>query len=596
MPQQGISFAGAFIGLPGAYYQDNVSAAAPVLPPVTPPLLFIGYGWGPTPKAPTTFTNTQDLATALRGSPAAAFVPFIATPSPSLNGAQLITFIDASNNTRSAASMLASGGQIHTVLTSALYGPPSNQLSYQIATGTTAGRKVTLTDNFGGAQFIGDNLSVPFQLAYSGAATGAVTYAVTSGAFSVTSPVSSESVTLAIGSGAFSTVSLLVEALNGTANFFAATLSSSQGQLPSNFLTVTGSVALPIPVSGVIQYVNVNAYLQDIAFWANQFTSGLVTAVASGSVTDVASALPVTGTVTFFSGATGVPPVNADYASAFNAALSTAAWTVFCDSNSLAVQALLSQHCITASSVPYGSWRRGFTGSSTGDSITTTITNSRYLDTIQMNYVYPGIYRINTTTGQNQLYSGLYAAACAAAMATGNQIALPLTNKPLLATGIERANAGLPLTPSQLTNLQSNGVMCVYTPNETGVPTILSDITTWEADNNPENTSSQQVACRYWVAYSLCNALQPYVGTIAAPTNEVAVLNAARRCLDALIYTGGSSNGVLAAWQRNSLVLTYTGQTQTASITVAIQLVGQNRYITVYASVLPLNFTIVNTA
>src|SRR5579872_3868670 len=109
MPQQGITFDGQYFSIPGVYYADNVSQLAQAPPPVTPPLLFIGYGWGPPPKAPQLFTNPQDLQTALRGSPAAAFVPFLATPSPSMNGAQRITFIDASQNTQSAVTLVTSG-------------------------------------------------------------------------------------------------------------------------------------------------------------------------------------------------------------------------------------------------------------------------------------------------------------------------------------------------------------------------------------------------------------------------------------------------------------------------------------------------------
>ena len=594
MPQQGINFDGAFIGLPGAYYADNVSATAPVLPPVTPPLLFLAYAWGPKPKTPVTFTNPQDLANAMRGSPGSLFVPFLAVPSPSLNGAQLITLIDVSSNTQSAAALLASGGQTIVTLTSALYGPPSNQMSYQVSSGTTAGYAVTLFDNFANVRLSGNNLTVPFQLAYSGAATGALSYTAGSASFVASSPIAGETVTVPLGSGAYSTVSLLIEALNGTSNWLAVGLSSTNGQLPSTSLTAM-SGTLAVLGSGGPAYSNVNVYLQDIPFWVNQFASTLASAVVSGSALDTAAWLPATGSVTFFSGATGVPPTNSDYATALNVALAVPGWTVFCDQNTAAVQALMAQHCVTASSTPYGMWRRGFTGSSIGDAISTTITNSRNLDTIQMNYVYPGIYRINTVTGQNQLYGGLYAAACAASMATGNLIAQPLTNQPLFATGVELVNANAPLTNSQLTNLQNNGVMAIYPPRQTGIPTILSDVTTWEDDANAANTSSQQVACRYWLAYSSVNAVQPYVGSIASPQTEVVILNAMKRCLQALIYTGGSSNGVLASVDLTTLQLMYTGENQVAGVTFSCVLVGQNRYITVFATVLPLNFTIVST-
>jgi hypothetical protein len=599
IPQQGIIFDGQFIGLPGAYFADDVTTAAPNTPPTTPPLILIAYSWGPKPKVPITFTNTQNLVNAMRGAPGAAYVPFLANPSPALNGAQLVTLIDPSQSTQAFGALAASGALgTQTLMTSVLYGPPSNQMTGQVVSGSTAGLKLILTDNFSGNQLTGDNLTVPFQLAYSGATSGqTATYTVSggaSGSFSVSGANgSADTFTIPTMSGAYSTVGALVQYLNGTGFYTAQNLSATQGQLPCSLLTVTGGVALAAPVSGALQFTNVRAYLQDINFWINQFASTMVTSVVSGSALDTAAWLPVTGaTASFFSGARGVPPINADYASALTAALSTPGWTVFCDSNNAAVQSLLAAHCEIASSAPYGQWRRGFTGSSIGDTPAFTQAAAIGLDSLQMNYLYPGIYRTNTVTGNNQLYGGLYAAAAAAGIATGNTVATPLTNKVLNATGVENANAGVPLTQSQLVSLQNAGVMAIWTPQSAGVPTILSDVTTWQADTNPENTSSQQVACRYWLAYTMVNTLQKYVGSIAYPTNEAIILNATKAALNALIYTGGASNGVLAAWDTKSLFLTYNGANQTASITVSIRLVGQNRYITVFATVLPLSFTI----
>jgi spore germination protein GerM len=190
----------------------------------------------------------------------------------------------------------------------------------------------------------------------------------------------------------------------------------------------------------------------------------------------------------------------------------------------------------------------------------------------------------------------LYVAAAAAGIATGNIVGLPLTNKVLTGNGVENANAGAQLTVSQLSQLQNNGVLPIWqTAQNNGPPTLLTDITTWQVDNNPENTSSQQVACRYWLAYSVTSTLQQYVGTIAAPTTEATILNAVKRLLNALIYTGGSSNGVLASWDTTSLKLTYNGSNQLASILVNVQLIGQNKFITCFATVEPLTFTITST-
>lgn len=586
--------------MPGAYYEDNVSAAAPNAPPTTPPLVFLGYGWGPKPKTATTFTTPTDLLNALRGGPAAAFVPFLTQPSPELNGAQQITFIDVSENTQSRLSLAASGALgTQTLLTSVLYGPPSNLITGQVTSGSVAGVRLALNDTYAGNQLVGDNLTAPFEVAYAGAASAGLAYSVvvtgTAPAFSLTSPNSGESVALSIASGGFATTALLVEAINGTGFWLAQGISSTAGELPSLLLTPTGSVSLAsAAVSGVPQYSYVRAYLNDIAFWVNQFASTIASATVSGSATDVAAWLPVTGSATFFSGATGVPPVNSDYAAGLNFALTVAGWTVFCDSNATAVQALLAQHCIIASSAPYGMWRRGFTGSSVGDSVATTLFNAASLDTLTMAYLYPGLYRTDTNTGQNRLYGGLYAAAAAAGMATGNQVAEPLTNKALTGNGVETPG-GLALTASQLQQLMNGGVMPLSVPLQTGVPTIVRDVDTWLVDGNVENTSFQQVACRFWLAYSVTNALRPYVGTIASPITEATILKAVINILNALIFTGGNSNGVLASWVQGSLTLVYTGQQQLAGVSFQATLVNQNVFITAFASILPLDFTIVST-
>jgi hypothetical protein len=601
MPQQGVNFDGSYISLPGAYYADDVSAGLPTTPPVTPPMIILGYGWGPKPQTINTYTTPTDFQNAVRGAPISTFIPFVALPSPNLFGASQITFIDVSENTQAVAALTTSGAAAYLSMTSTLYGPPSNQLTYQVSNPSVAGRKLTLTDNFGGAQFIGDNLGVPFQVAYLGTASASVSYVVslTSGVMNLSSPNANESASLPIGSGGFNTTSLLTEAINGTGFWAAQGLSSTGGQLPSLLLDASSGV-LTSGSPAAPNYVNVPAGQNDMLFWINQFAQTIVTAATGAGAVSGFAALPVTGAPTFFSGAMGVPPVTRDYASGLAVALTTPGWTVVCDSNAQAVQALLAAHVELASTPPYGSWRRGFTGSSPGDSIATTETNARNLDSLQMCYVYPGIFRTNTATGQNQLYGGLYAAFAAAAIANGNIVALPLTNKALNGNGVEAANAGSQLNSSQLTSLENNGVMALWQTSQTnGPPTILSDVTTWQVDNNVENTSSQQVACRYWLAYSVINTLRNYVGTIATPVTEVNILNALKKTLNALVYTGGSSNGVLTPASSDgttvpwsNLQLNYDGTQQLASITVNVTLVGQNKFITCFASVQPLEFQV----
>jgi hypothetical protein len=340
--------------------------------------------------------------------------------------------------------------------------------------------------------------------------------------------------------------------------------------------------------SGVPTFSYVTASGADVAYWFNQFAQAYCTCTftnqpgASGGI-----AVP-SFPLAYFSGASGGAPTNASYASGFNVGLTTPAWVVVCDSNTPAVQSLGAQHAQTASTPPYGLWRRFFTGSSLGDSVAQTQTYAAALDSASTCYVYPGIVRTNTSTGVSGLYPGYYAAAAAAAIAAGNQIALPLTNKPLAGNGVEVA-----ITLSQLNTLQDYGVVPIMLsgPNN-NVPTIISDATTWQVDNDPFNVFTQQVAVRWWTAYSLVAAVQQYAGTIASNPTEVQILNACKSALNALIFTGGASNGVLNSWDPTTLALIYTASNQTAAVSVNITPVGQNRFITVTASLQQLNITI----
>lgn len=589
MPNLNVPFVGGTLVIPGAYYADNVSTANLGAPPTTPPLIFLGFGYGQQPFVPQTFQSPQALLAAIRGGPCAEYVQFLTSPSSQLNGAQQITYINVGANTQSSLTLLSgSSGVVN--LTSANYGLPSNLLQAMVQSGSTAGKLLTLYDGYSQVTAIGDNLGVPFQVAYTGVASG-VTYSVTvSGgvatAFKTTSPNAGESVSITLGAGSFATVASVVEYLNGTGFYSANVLSATNGALPSASLDLASGVALPTAVAP-FTFASVFATLTDITYWVNNLSQQMATAAIASGVTSSSGVAPSNLPLTPFSGATSVPPTNSSYASGFNVALTQPGWAVFADSNASGVIALGTQHAVTASAPANGMYRRFFTGSALGDSVATAVQKARACNAIQSCFVYPGIYRTNTATGANQLYDGLHAAAAAAGMATGNPPATPLTNKSLTANGVE-----VSLTPSQVDTLQQAGVMPIWVSRQTGVPTIISDFTTWQNDANPENVFTQQVACRYYLAYSMLNALSPYVGTVAAPITEVTILNAVQATLNALVYTGTNVNGVISSWDPTTLELVYNGAQQLAAITVSVTLVGQNRYITEYVNIQPLNIVI----
>ena len=607
MPNTNVQFQGQTLPIPGSYFADNVQAAQPANPALVPPMVFIAYGYGGKPFTPISFSNGggQALLDAMRGAPSADFVPFIANPSTQEFGASQIIYINCSQNTQSKLTVADSTGVNVVEMTSADYGPPSNLLMLEVTEGTLGGVMLTLFDGYtGNTQQACDNLGVPFRIAYTGAANGVtmtvqavsgVAQASQSGgtilaagagatALVLSSPTDGESYTLPLGSAQYQTVGQLANFLNTTGHYVAQVLPNvANGQLPTSFLDAQASVPLPPPSSGANQFVDVKAGVGSILYWVNQFAVSM--ASASGVVAG-AYDVPATIPLTHFSGAVAGPPTLGDYADAFTKAGSVNAWTVFADSNDPAVVALGVQHAFDMSQPAVGKWRRFISGSTIGDTKQQAEAVARSMNAFQATYCYPGVWRTDISTGNNTLYSGLHVAAAVASMMAGNPIAEPLTLKSIIGNGVEvdlTTGAG-----GDIDELQQAGVMPIYMNPLTGVPTIVSDLTTWQNDNNPENVFNQQVACRQGLAYSLSQGLQPYVGQIASPYGIARARKAAVNILNKLIYSPGN-NGILVSWDPKSLVLNYDGSTQTLNLTVNVVFVGQIRFILELAFVQPLN-------
>ena len=244
IPNLNVPFNGQTLILPGAYYADNVTNT---LPPntTTPPLLFIGYGYGQAPYQAVTYSTPQNLLSAIRGGPCSGYVPFLTSPSPQLNGAQQITYINVGTNMQSTYTLQApSSGVVQ--LTSTNYGLPSNLLQVSVAAGVQAGKTVTIYDGYSNTTAIGNNLGVPFTLSYLGTASGVVYNVTVSGGvattFATTSSHVGESLSIPLNAANFGTIESLVEYLNGTGVYNAIILSN--GNLPSSALDAAANAAL----------------------------------------------------------------------------------------------------------------------------------------------------------------------------------------------------------------------------------------------------------------------------------------------------------------------------------------------------------------
>ena len=325
----------------------------------------------------------------------------------------------------------------------------------------------------------------------------------------------------------------------------------------------------------------------DVVFFIN--TKALTVASASifGSVVSSPALIPALVANQFFTGATNQVPSLANYASGLNVGLTQPAWALFIDNNTPGVRALGNQHAATASTVIYRRWRRFVTGSVLGEPASTAQTNALNINEITTTYVWPGIQATSTLTGLNQTYDGNHVAAAVAGIYTGNPASLPITNKTLLGNGVEQV-ASL----ATLDLLQGNGVLVLNLDQNTRLPTFLSDVTTWQNDNNPANVFNQQISLRFALDYYIVNSLQPYVGGVASNFTEGQIYNATARALNQVLYNGQNTIGLLNSWDTSTLTVSYDGTTQTATVSVAVVFVGQNRFIVVNITVNPLSIQI----
>jgi len=591
MPNVNQTFAGSTLVVPSVAEHADVSNNLPVSTAVTNTVIFVAQSYGGVPKTAYTFSNPNDLKTFMRGSPSAGFVDWIANPGGDLNGATYITLISPSPNTAASGTIYNSNSDALLTMTAVNYGSPGNTIRWKMESGSTAGSKLTIFDPYANQEYIGDNITVPFQLTYTGSATG-VTYSVTLSnsanafsdavTFNTSGGAAGENVSVDLTTSQYNTIGKLVEYLNGTGAFRASLLGPSSGNQPSANLVAVTNQALTANTAE-----NVSAGAKSIVYWLNNSAAN---ASVSGTLAANAPAAgtldPATSSYANLTGGTNVNPSTQDYTDALAVALNEPGAVLFIDSSDASIQTLGADHVETASTSTYNAWRRYVTGTAIGDSTSTAEQNARALNTIHSTFCYPGIIDYDSNTGLKKTYSGLYVAAAVAGAMAGNAPALPLTNKALRGIGVETN-----LTIAQIDALQQAGVMCVYYPTLSRVPTIVSDLTTWQNDNNPENVFNQQVSCRDALSYLLAQGLQPYIGQVASTITLTKAKNKIKAILNNAIYNPASGNGILDSWDAKSLVLNYTGTNQTLVATMNVKLVGQYRFIEVSVVINPLNIS-----
>lgn len=499
------NFAGQISYIPSVNINVNTSALVPqtIGSPLVPCLM--GIAQGGIPNTATTIYTTQQAMTLLRGGDLLDAVLRCFQPSDLIAGPTKIIVIRANPATQATGTLLDGSAGNTILLTSANYGALDNNLSVNIAAGTTTGKKVTVVYNGTGSNpgtaaqtFVGDNIiKTEFSLLYIGAGSTATATISETTLTTTTSIGGAENLNIALAN--FPTVQQLVNYINTTysALYTAVVLTSSPGDPTAaglDHITTQTIKTTPYNVSG-----NVNAIIAFIS------STGLITATRAPSTTGL---LPTNQTIVLTGGAEGSTDTTA-WTNAINTAANQPVDIEVVLSGSSTIWGLLSTS-ISSTSVQGLNARRGLVGSSLGQTsstLTTQLANVVAINNDRIGYIGQGITDINPLTGLSTTFAAYIYAAQLAGLICGTPFGNSITFEEVKGTALEWNP-----TTSDLQSMISGGILASQFAPVFNYVRVVRGISTWLKDNNFFRVELATGIAVDKVVKDLTIALQPIIG------------------------------------------------------------------------------------
>lgn len=468
-------------------------------------LAMIGESTGGIPFEPTYLYSVPDARDYLKGGSLLRACELAFAPSPETAGPQVICVVRVSSATQSSLTLSNTASASVISLVSTDYGDVTNNIRIKVEAGTLKSsdgfKNISISDE---TQLLtGEDIGRLGMTVIPSLGT-AWSCTVNDAGMSVTSG-GAGSVTVAFST--YQTVDDVVAKINASTYIDAVTIPGS-GSLASSatFDAMTAKVMSSATATTVTQHISA------ITEWINQVGAVLTSATRTAN-----AAINVnTSSWTYMAGASdGASVTDAEYGVALTALeAEDVQWIVPVTSNS-AVHSRVSTHCTNVSTAQKRE-RRAFVGGPTGLTKSQAVTAAAAINNDRVAYVYPGIYHYDTTgmfyTRGLILYDPFYTAALMGGAFAGLTPGETMTNKSVLVHGLE-SNL---VAPNDTDTLIRGGVCTLYKDHR-GAIRVARAISTWLNDTRYNRVEVSTGAVVDYVARSVRDALQPFVGNKASP-------------------------------------------------------------------------------
>ena len=508
--------------IPGAYSRvDAVNGGAGFV--AFGNCVIMGQGYGPQPDVLMQYTTLSQAMNAIYGGPILDAVRFAFNPGNGVVPQQVFVMVVNSSLQSTAYAVNSTPANI-IEFTSQQYGLHTTQITKQLQAGTTTGVKLTLT--FKTTTEVYDNIDQALMTVQcTGASVTAATLTIvnnnTTNTFDTT-VTGGTTASLSISLGNFDTIGDLVAYINNQPGY-TATVGAGYYNTPVTQLDQVSTIDILTSAQTLygIEWAIINTVNSN---------SGLVTAQDVSGTAGIQPPVYDTSPVYLAGGSNGTYQAT-DWTTALTALEAENVQYVATPDSTLSVITAISAHCTLMSSTNERHERQFFAGGSWGDTTSTALTNANSINNYLGSYVFNGGYQYDIN-GNLAQYGASYGACMLAAMKSAVSTNVPLTRKTLSWISLEQK-----LNESTLVSLIQGSVLPV-SYNVNGVPTVVRQLTTYQADNLMYNELSMVTEMNF-VQADLRNYLDSlFVGNPTIKTMLGAIKGAVQTRLNSYVTLG----------------------------------------------------------
>lgn len=479
--------------IPGVYSRrNNVGAGSGVS---TGNLCIVGSSMGGEPRKLLKFGSLADAKEILVGG------ELLDGVAHAFNGSntyvpQYVYAMRVNNGTKSKAEFKI-GGDVVITAKSADYGSHSNQIKKWLDAGTDGGRKITVA--YKGNEYFIDNIGrESFSIMYAGSGDGAKC-TIGKGGLTLASDVEEEN--LAVSFDEAETLDALIARINDT-GFYSAQLIDKSENAPTRELDHVSSVE--IGDSAVV-------FKSDVQALADALKSiDVIGDVEIG--TNRVMPENDTGYV-YFSGAEAGTSTVADYIETLELLEREDVQILATPSTNKNVHSLISDHCVSMSTVSKKHERTFIVGTPSKTSIAEGLAEAKSLNTELGSVIITNANANNPLTGAAEEISPALLACKMAGIEVAMTPSVPLTNKTVKVNSF-----GMKYKPSELEEMIAGGIM-PFGVNESGELVCIRGMTCYQSDNLIMNERSM-IRSVLFMDRDLRKANERKVGTNDEPSES----------------------------------------------------------------------------